>query len=224
MNLPPLQTVFAGAFVALLALGTALRLWLAGRQSTAIRAHRGRVPRPFADSISLPDHQRAADYTLATLKLGRVSVLVDAAVTLALTVFGLLGGIDSLWERSSLSEPWRGALVILTVVLLTAAIDLPFSIWRTFRIEARFGFNRTSPGLFAADLLKSALLAVAIGGPVVLGALTLMDRAGGLWWLWAWGGWLALMLLMTWAWPAVIAPLFNKFSPLADSDLRSRLE
>jgi STE24 endopeptidase len=107
---------------------------------------------------------------------------------------------------------------------LTALLDLPQSLYRTFRIEARFGFNRTTAALFAADLAKGALLALLIGGPVVLGALTLMDRAGPAWWLWAWGGWLALMLLMTWAFPAFIAPLFNKFSPLADQTLKSRVD
>ncbi len=224
MSLPSLESVLAAVFVAVLAVGTALRLWLGARQMAAVQAHRDRVPRAFADRISLAEHQKAADYTLASLRLGRSSAVTDALVTLGLTVLGLIGAIDSLWQRSHLTEPWRGALVILTVIALTALIDLPFSIWRTFRIEARFGFNRTSPGLFVADLLKSCLLALAIGGPVVLGALTLMDRSGRLWWLWAWVGWLLLMLLMTWAWPAFIAPLFNKFSPLDDADLKSRIE
>ncbi len=224
MSLPSLESVLAAVFVAVLAVGTALRLWLGARHMAAVQAHRDRVPRAFADRISLAEHQKAADYTLASLRLGRSSAVTDALVTLGLTVLGLIGAIDSLWQRSHLTEPWRGALVILTVIALTALIDLPFSIWRTFRIEARFGFNRTSPGLFVADLLKSCLLALAIGGPVVLGALTLMDRSGRLWWLWAWVGWLLLMLLMTWAWPAFIAPLFNKFSPLDDADLKSRIE
>ncbi len=224
MNPLSMDLILTGTFVAALAAGTALRLWLAGRQMAAVTAHRDRVPPAFADRISLADHQKAAQYTIAILRLSRHSATVDALVTLALTVLGLLGAIDSLWQRTSLPEPWRGALVILSVVCLTALIDLPFSVWRTFRIEARFGFNHTSPGLFVADLLKSCLLALAIGGPVVLGALTLMERAGRLWWLWAWAGWLVLMLLMTWAWPTLIAPLFNKFSPLADPDLSSRIE
>ncbi len=224
MNPLSMDLILTGTFVAALAAGTALRLWLAGRQMAAVTAHRDRVPPAFADRISLADHQKAAQYTIAILRLSRHSATVDALVTLALTVLGLLGAIDSLWQRTSLPEPWRGALVILSVVCLTALIDLPFSVWRTFRIEARFGFNHTSPGLFVADLLKSCLLALVIGGPVVLGALTLMERAGRLWWLWAWAGWLVLMLLMTWAWPTLIAPLFNKFSPLADPDLSSRIE
>src|SRR5262249_22425058 len=149
--------------------------------------------------------------------------VLEALVTLALTVGGAIGILDLVWQQTGWPALWRGALVILTVTVLTALIDLPFSIWRTFRIEARFGFNRTTPRLFVMDLLKSCLLALLLGGPVVLGALTLMNHAGRLWWLWAWIGWLALMLLMTWAWPTLIAPLFNKFTPLQDAELKTRI-
>src|SRR5262249_22664063 len=145
--------------------------------------------------------------TLTTVRFGRLGIIVHALLTLALTVGGAIGALDLLWQRTGWAMPWRGALVVLTVVCLTAVIDLPFSIWRTFHIEARFGFNRTTPRLFMVDLAKSCLLTLLLGGPVVLAALTLMDRAGRQWWLWAWVGWLALMLLMTWAWPAFIAPL-----------------
>ena len=212
MNISLLSLVIAGAFIAAVLVGTGLRLWLAARQIRAVVAHRQEVPQAFASRIALADHQKAADYTVASVKASRLSLLLDLVVTLALTVGGVLGGLDALWERSGLSSPWRGALVVLTVVTLAALIDLPFSIWRTFKLEARFGFNRTTPRLFAGDLAKSGLLALLLGGPVVLGALTLMDHAGRFWWLWAWLGWLALMLLMTWAWPALIAPLFNKFT------------
>jgi STE24 endopeptidase len=224
MKMPSLDSVFAYALVVALLAGSALRLWLAGRQIETVKANRGRVPAAFADRIEAADHQKAADYTVATVRLGRRSVILDTLVTLALTVAGAIGAIDLLWQRSGWAPPWRGAMVVLTVVCLTAVIDLPFSIWRTFRIETRFGFNRTTPWLFVADLAKGCLLALVLGGPVVLAALTLMERAGQLWWLWAWAGWLALMLLMTWAWPAFIAPLFNKFSPLEDVQLKSRIE
>jgi STE24 endopeptidase len=223
MNIPPLSLVLAGAFVAAIAVGTALRLWLAGRQIASVEANRGQVPTDFAGRISLADHQKAADYTLASVRFGRLSVLIDAVITLALTVGGAIGILDLLWQQTGWTALWRGALVILTVTVLTGLIDLPLSIWRTFRIETRFGFNRTTPRLFVTDLLKSCLLALLLGGPVVLAALTLMDHAGHLWWLWAWIGWLALMLLMTWAWPALIAPLFNKFTPLQDAELKARI-
>ena len=224
MNMPSLNDILAWSFVAALVAGSALRLWLTARQIAAVKAHRDHVPSAFADRVSLAEHQKAADYTLATVRFGRQSVVIDALVTLALTVGGVIGSIDLLWRRSGEPTLWRGALVILTVVVLTAVIDLPFSVWRTFKIEARFGFNRTTPAVFIADLAKSCLLALLIGGPVLLGAMTLMNRAGPLWWLWAWGGWLALMLLMTWAWPAFIAPWFNKFSALEDAELKARIE
>ena len=225
MSTLPLSDLFAAAFVAALLVGTALRLWLTSRQLAAVRAHRDHVPAAFADRVSLADHQKAADYTVATVSFGRQSVIVDALVTLALTIGGVIGTIDLLWQRSIIgSGLWGGALVILTVVVLTGVIDLPFSLWRTFKIEARFGFNRTTAAVFAADLAKSCLLGLLIGGPVMLAAMTLMDRAGPLWWLWAWAGWLGLMLLMTWAWPAFIAPWFNKFTPLADAELKNRIE
>lgn len=220
----PLGELFAVFFVAALSAGTALRLWLASRQLAAVQGHRERVPAAFADRVTLAEHQKAADYTVATIRFGRRSVVIDALVTLALTVGGVIGLIDGLWQHSIGSGLWTGALVILSVVILTGCIDLPFSLWRTFRIEARFGFNRMTPALFVADLAKSCLLALLIGGPVVLAAMTLMNRAGPFWWLYAWVGWMALMLLMTWAWPAFIAPWFNKFTALEDGELKSRIE
>jgi STE24 endopeptidase len=219
----PEQVFFVSVIVAL-AIATALRLWLSGRQVRAVTDHRAAVPTAFAERVPLTDHQKAADYTVATVRLGRLSILIDAVVTLALTVGGGIGLIDSLWLHTGWAQPWRGAMVVLTVVTLAAAVDLPLGLWRTFRLEARFGFNRTTPRIFIADLAKSCLLGLLIGGPVVLAVLWLMDRAGQLWWLWAWCGWLGLMLLMTWAWPAFIAPLFNKFSPLEDSELKARID
>jgi len=223
MHIPSLSLVLAGAFVAAVVVGTALRLWLAGRQIAAVRDHRDAVPEAFASRISLDDHRKAADYTVATVRFGRLSVLLEAVVTLVLTVGGAIGILDLLWQRTGWPPLWRGALVILTVTCLTAVIDLPFSIWRTFRIEARFGFNRTSVALFITDLLKSCLLALLLGGPILITALLLMDHAGQLWWLYAWIGLLALTLVMNWAVPTFIAPLFNKFTPLEDGELKNRI-
>ncbi|MBS0416579.1 MAG: M48 family metallopeptidase [Proteobacteria bacterium] len=220
----PLTALCAGIFVVTLLAGTVLRLWLTSRQLAAVTGHRDRVPAEFTDRVSLAEHQKAADYTVATLRFGRKSLVVDVLVTLALTVGGVIGMIDTLWQRSMGPGLLTGALVILSVVLLTGIIDLPFSLWRTFRIEANFGFNRMTAALFLADLAKSCLLGVLIGGPVVLAAMTLMERAGRFWWLYAWVGWMGLMLLMTWAWPAFIAPWFNKFTPLADAELGRRIE
>jgi len=211
-------------FVAALLLGAGLELWLAARQVAAVRRYRGTVPGPFTGSITPADHAKAADYTVAKARLGRVTIVVDALLALGLTLGGGIGAIDALWRQTQWGQPWLGLAVIASVALVIQLINLPLSWYRTFGIEARFGFNRTTPRLYLLDLLKGMALAVALGGPVLAATLLLMERAGRWWWVWAWGLWLAVMFLMTWAWPAFIAPLFNKFSPLQDGSLRERIE
>ena len=218
--MPWLTVIFILAVIG----GTALQLWLSGRQVTAVASHRARVPEPFDAQISSTEHAKAADYTIATVRFRRIETVFDAAVLLALTIGGGLEAIDTLWRRTGWSQPWLGTAVIFTLLGLTGALGLPFALWRTFRLEARFGFNRLTPRLFVVDRLKSLLLAAAIGIPAVLVVLSLMERAGPTWWLWAWVLWLALMLLMSWAWPVLIAPLFNTFTPLSDAALRERIE
>ncbi len=211
-------------FVLAVIVGTALEWWLSGRQASTVATHRAQVPEPFAAQISAAEHAKAADYTIATMKFRRLDTVFSAVVVLALTVGGGIAAIDVLWRRTGWSQPWLGASVIVTVVCLTGALNLPFSLWRIFRLEARFGFNRLTPRLFLVDRLKSILLATAIGVPAVLAVLSLMERAGPTWWLWTWALWLGFTLLMTWAWPVFIAPLFNKFSALQDPVLVARIE
>jgi STE24 endopeptidase len=211
-------------FILALVAGVAIELWLAQRQATAVASHRDEVPGPFAASVSADEHRKAADYTLAKLRFGRAGALVDAVLTVALTIGGGIAALDGLWRHTRLTQPWLGLAVIASVLLAVQLVNLPFSVWRTFRLEARFGFNRTTPGLFLADLGKSLALAVLLGGPLLLAMLTLMQRAGRWWWAWAWGLWLAVMFFMAWAWPAFIAPLFNRFSPLQDASLSQRIE
>jgi STE24 endopeptidase len=215
-----LTSVFVLAVLA----GVALDLWLAERQVHAVARHRGEVPAPFAGSVSPDEHGKAADYTIAKVRFGRIGVVVDAALLLSLTIGGGIALVDDLWRRTGLGEPWLGVAVIATIALFAQLVSLPFSIWRTFHLEARFGFNRTTPALFLADLGKSLALAVALGGPLLVATMLLMERAGRWWWLWAFGLWLMVMFLMAWAWPAFIAPLFNRFTPLADAGLKARIE
>jgi STE24 endopeptidase len=212
------------AFVFAVAAETLTRLWLGSRQIAAVQAHRDEVPEPFRGQIALADQQKAADYTSARVRLGRWATVVEALVKVLLTLGGGLAAVDAVWRQTGLGEPWRGACVVATVMLLLQLVGLPFSLWRTFRIEARFGFNRVSPQLYAVDLLKQLLLAVLLGGPLLLATLTLMDRAGAGWWVWAWLIWLAWTLGLTWAAPRFIAPLFNRFSPLTDESLKKRVE
>ncbi len=212
------------AFIALTLIGAVLRLWLLGRQADAVQAHRESVPLPFAASISLDDHRRAADFTLAHARLSYIDIILGTVVLLGLTVGGGISAIDLAWQSAGWKMPWHGAAVIATVFLLMMVIDLPLSLWRTFRVEARFGFNRTTPALFIGDLAKSLFVGVLLGGPLLIAVLLLMENAGRYWWLLAYGVWLLFMLLVTWAWPTVIAPLFNKFTPLSDDGLRTRVE
>jgi STE24 endopeptidase len=211
-------------FIATVAAATALELWLAARQIAAVAAHRIRIPEPFAGRLSPEDHHKAADYTIAKARLGMAGTLLNAGVTLALTVGGGIGAIDALWRHTGWDEPWLGLAVIATVAAAVGIAGLPLSLLRTFRVETRFGFNRTTPLLFLSDLAKGIALAALIGGPLVLAVLALMEHAGHWWWLAAFGCWLAVTLLITWAWPAFIAPIFNKFSPLEDASLRGRIE
>jgi len=204
--------------------GAAIEWWLAERQAAAAASHRGEVPAPFADSISKEQHAKAADYTVAKVRLARIGLLIDTALTLALTLGGGIALIDALWRNVHLAQPWLGLAVIGTVALAIRLVNMPLGLWRTFVLEARFGFNRTTVPLYLTDLAKTLILTVAIGGPLLAATLLLMERAGRWWWLWAWGLWLAVMLVMAWAWPAFIAPLFNRFSPLQDQSLKARIE
>lgn len=215
---------FSTLFVLLLLLSTALRSWLNQRQIAAVGAHRDDVPQAFAAQVDLDSHRKAADYTVALANLNRWDILFDSIIALLLTLGGGIDAIDRAWQAAGLSAVWHGTAVVLSVLLLMSALSLPLSVYRTFGIEARFGFNRMTPGLFVADLLKGLALTLLLGGPLIFIVLFLMQRAGDLWWLYAWGVWLAFTLLMTWAWPTLFAPLFNKFMPLTDEALKQRTE
>lgn len=212
-------------FIIAVAAETLTRLWLGSRQIAAVQAHRNEVPEAFRAQVALADQQKAADYTTARARLGRWATVAEALVKLALTVGGGLAATDGLWRHTSLSEPWRGAAVIASVMLvLQLLVSLPFSLWRTFVIEARFGFNRVSPRLYAADFAKQMLLAALLGGPLLLATLSFMERAGPWWWIGVWLIWLVWTLTLTWAFPQYIAPFFNRFTPLADEALKRRVE
>jgi len=216
---------FTLVFLAALALSVAMRLWLASRQLRFVAAHRGAVPGEFAERVSLAAHQKAADYTAAKTRLGMVEVLVSALVLLGFTVGGGLQALFDGWAR--IFEPAgyaHGVTLIVSVAAISSAIDLPFAIYRTFVIEARFGFNRITPRLFVVDLVKQIALGLAIGVPILLLVLWLMARMGERWWLYVWLTWIAFNLLMLVIYPTLIAPLFNKFTPLAEATLKARIE
>ena len=212
-------------FLAALAAATATRLWLALRQMRHVRAHRDRVPATFAEAIPLSAHQKAADYTVAKARVGMLDVLLGAALLLVLTLGGAIDWLHLQWAR--VLHPgglWHGTALIATVAVLLAAADLPLAVYRTFGIEARYGFNRMTPALFFADLAKQTLLAGALGIPLLLLVLWLMQKMGEAWWLYVWLAWMGFNVLVLLAYPTFIAPLFNRFSRLEDPGLAGRIQ
>ena len=202
-----------------------LKFWLASRQMRAVAAHRGKVPDGFAHAVTLEAHQRAADYTQAKLRLGVLENSFSAAVLLGWTLLGGLNALDSLLLAAiGPAYPLAQQLALVAAFAgIGMLLDLPFSLYQTFVVEQRFGFNHMSLRLWLADLLKSALVGAVIALPLALLVLWLMEVSGPWWWLWTWGAWMAFSLLMVWIYPTLIAPLFNQFRPLADPALAERI-
>jgi STE24 endopeptidase len=215
---------FTLVFLVLLALNLALKLWLDTRQVRHVRAHRDRVPAQFASKIGLDAHRKAADYTIAKTRFGMVDELVAVALALALTVGGGFAWLYGLASRIDASPLVRDLALMFGYALLAGIVSLPLSIYSTFGIEARFGFNKMTWRLWVIDLIKGVVLGVALGLPLAALILWLMESAGSLWWLYAWLAWSAFQLLMLVLYPTVIAPIFNKFTPLEDGAVKERIE
>lgn len=217
----PMLTVL---FILFLIVDLGIRLWLANRQINHVRAHKDQVPAVFAQQIGLSSHQRAADYTIARKRFSIFEGLFDTGILLWLT---LGGGITLLYQTvSSYVDNSFMAQIAFVVVfgLLMGLVGIPFSIYKQFKIEADFGFNRMTFGLFVSDLIKGSLIGAVMGLPLVALIIYFMDQAGSIWWLWAWGVWALFNLLIMWVFPTWIAPLFNKFSPLDDPELAQRIQ
>jgi STE24 endopeptidase len=215
---------FTALFLAALLLATAVRLYLSYRHVRHVCAHRNGVPPAFAAAIPLEAHQKAADYTAVKTRFGMLGTLVEVVVLLALT-FG--GGLNVAQHAvSALFAPGivQGVALIGLVAIAMSLIEIPLSLYRTFRIEARFGFNKMTLKLFLIDLAKGALLAAVLGAPLLALILWLMQAAGELWWLYAWAAWSVFNLLVLAIYPTFIAPLFNRFSPMQDEALKARIE
>jgi len=215
---------FTLIFLFALAVSLAMQLWLARRQVQHVAANRTAPPAHFATRITLAAHQKAADYTIARTRLGMLETVLEAIVLLALTLGGGLAVLAARADLLPVDTLWQDVALVVAVTLLAALLGLPISWYRTFVIEERFGFNRMTLGLWLADLAKGALLGALLGIPLLTLVLWLMARAGMLWWLYAWLVWVAFQMLMLVLFPTVIAPLFNKFRPLADEPLRARVE
>ncbi len=212
-------------FIALLVLTTATRLWLGSRQIKHVQANRAAVPNAFAENISLEAHQKAADYTGAKTKLALFELALQALLLAALTLGGGLQWLDNIWRDFLPNHDIiRGALVICSAMLVSSAIDLPFDYHKTFTIDQKFGFNKMTRAMFWSDLLKHSLVGIALGAPILFAALWLMQGAGQYWWFYLWVVWSVFNITMLAVYPTFIAPLFNKFTPLADESLKARIE
>ena len=216
--------IFSLIFAFALLASMLVKLWLAQRQVRHVSQHRGTVPAQFAEKVSLAAHQKAADYTVANVRLGMVESVLGAVVLVAWTLLGGLQALNQALQHWALSA-MVGQLVLLgSVLLIGGLVDLPFSWYRQFVLEQRFGFNRMSLGLWLADLCKGLVLGAAIGLPLAWLVLWLMGQAGSIWWIWAWGVVVVFNFLMIILFPTVIAPWFNKFSPLQNDELKARIE
>ncbi|BCB26989.1 integral membrane zinc-metalloprotease [Sulfurimicrobium lacus] len=216
--------VFTLIFIAALLLTTATRLWLAQRHLRHVRSHRDTVPPDFAEHIGLESHQKAADYSCAKTRLGVAHIIVDAALLLVFTLGGGIQALADFWQGLLGAGLWRGVALIASVLVISSLLELPLSLYRTFVIDARFNFNKMTIGLFLADLLKQTLIGAALGIPLLLGMLWLMEQMGTHWWLYVWFAWMSFNLLILLLYPTVIAPIFNKFTPLQDQALATRIE
>ncbi|MEM5449684.1 MULTISPECIES: M48 family metallopeptidase [Paraburkholderia] len=224
-NLSPSPALyFSVLFVVGVLAMVATKLWLASRQIRFVAAHRGAVPAQFTATIPLAAHQRAADYTVARTRLGMIEIVLGAVVLIALTLLGGVQALD-LGISDAIGREYVGQIALVGAVLaISGLVELPLDYYRQFVVEERFGFNRMTKRIFIMDRIKGLLIGAAFGIPLLFVVLWLMKQAGSLWWLWTWAVWVAFQMLVLVLYPTFIAPLFNKFEPLRDEALRSRIE
>ena len=215
---------FSYVFIIALAGAVFLQLWLIVRQNKHVATNRNAVPDAFADKISLEDHQKAADYTQAKLSVAKIELFYGVVLLLVWTFGGGLNWLDQLWAPFVTDPLWIGVAVMISFTIFGVVIDLPFSLYRTFVVEVKFGFNKMTLPLFVADFFKGILINLIIITPLLWVVLWLMQTAGPYWWVYAWAVIVSFMLLMMFIYPTFIAPLFNKFALLEDTTLKERIE
>jgi len=219
----PASLAFTLAFALALVAGLVVKFWLATRQVRHVARHRQAVPAAFEQAITLDAHQKAADYTIAKTRLGVIEMAWAAAVLLGWTLLGGLDLLNRLLLEALGGGMWQQLAVFAAFALIGGLLELPFTLWQTFVLEERFGFNKMTWRLWIKDTVKGVLLGAVIGAPLAALILWLMHAAGSLWWLWTWGVWMAFNLLLMLVYPTFIAPIFNKFQPLDDAALKTRV-
>jgi len=218
------MNTFTIIFLIAVFISSSVQFWLARRQANYVAAHRANVPEAFKDKVPLAAHQKAADYSQAKLKLGNFDGLLSIVVLLSFTLGGGINLAFSYWPTVIESPLWAGVAATASIFLLMTLIEIPTSLYQTFVIEEKFGFNKSSVGQFIKDQLLQLTLGAAIGLPFLALILWVMDNVGSLWWLWAWAILMTFSLLMSWLYPTVIAPLFNKFTPMEEGSLKERIQ
>jgi STE24 endopeptidase len=219
----PASLLLTLAFALALVAGLIVKFWLATRQIRHVARHRDAVPPAFAQAITLAAHQKAADYTIAKTRFGLLEMVWSAMVLLGWTLLGGLDLLNKVLLDALGGGMWQQLALLAAFALIGGLLELPFTLWQTFRLEERFGFNKMTWRLWLADGIKALLLGAVIGLPIAALILWLMGAAGSLWWLWAWGAWVGFNLLLMLVYPTFIAPLFNKFQPLDDATLKARV-
>lgn len=218
------MNVFTYIFLFSLFAGIFVQWFLVQKQINSVRSSRDNVPEAFNDKISLEAHQKAADYTEAKVKTGLLELIIGSALLLLWTLAGGLQFLDNWLRTFGMSEIFTGTALILSVFAIMAILELPLSLFKIFKIEQSFGFNKMTPKIFFVDLLKNTLVGFLIGAPILLFVLWIMENSGTYWWVYVWFTWLTFSLLMMWAYPAFIAPIFNKFRTLENDELKTRIE
>jgi STE24 endopeptidase len=218
------MNTFQTAFLVLVALMLGAQWWLAARHIRHVAEHRRAVPPVFRRRIPLSAHRRAADYTISRTRFGRIDNALGVVLLLAWTVGGGLELVDDWWRGFGTGPLLLGVGFMVTTMLIMGLIELPTEGYQTFVIESRFGFNRVTTGLFFADYLRRTVLLLALGAPLAAAALWLMLTTGPYWWIYVWLLWTTFTLLMIWAYPTFVAPLFNRFVPLKNRSLQQRVQ
>jgi STE24 endopeptidase len=215
---------FTSIFLIALVICYATQFWLAKRQSDHVANHRSAVPDAFKDRVSLEAHQKAADYTIEKGKLGTVDSIISIVLLLLLTIGGGINAAFVFWSAQLTSPLWAGIAALASIFMIMTIVDIPTSWYQTFVIEEKYGFNKSTAAQFVKDMFLQLGLSAAIGLPILALILWVMDSVGSLWWLWAWAIIMGFSLLMSWLFPTVIAPLFNKFTPMQEGSLKDRIQ
>ena len=218
------MNTFTFIFLIALIISYSIQFWLSKRQASYVANHRSAVPEAFKNTVSLEAHQKAADYTIEKGKLGDIDSIIGAIFLLLLTIGGGINMAFEFWTSLDLSPLIAGIAAMATIFLIMTMVEIPTSIYQTFVIEEKYGFNKSTPQQFIKDQLLQLTLVSVIGIPLLALILWVMDSIGSLWWLWAWGILISFSLLMSWLFPTVIAPLFNKFTPMEEGSLKDRIQ